>query len=82
MAASVKLRMKEKPNQKLPTQAQVILVALEALGGRGTIDDVIEKLEEHGLVSVQTPRCIWNHYRKRLLEGGFIELVESLCNTV
>ena len=62
-------------NQKIAPQAMIILKTLEALGGEATQKQIVEKLVENGLKTVQTPKRIYDFYRKDLLERKLIDYV-------
>ena len=68
------------PEGKFPAQAGKIIEALltakdysltvgELVGTDGSTDSALEKV---GLVTVQTPMDIWNHYRNRLIDEGLV----------
>ena len=70
----VKLLTKSIENRKIADQAMVVLNTLEALGGEATQGAVVDAMVEHGLKSVQTPKRIYDFYRKMLTEAGYIQL--------
>tara|TARA_R100001510_G_scaffold11528_1_gene8852 strand:- start:43 stop:339 length:297 start_codon:yes stop_codon:yes gene_type:complete len=68
------------PEGKFPAQAGKIIEALltakdfsltvgELVGTDGSTDSALEKV---GLVTVQTPMDIWNHYRARLIDEKLV----------
>ena len=72
----VKLLTKELPNnQKIPPQAMIILDTIEVLGGHnGPVSqgDIVDNLVHNGLKTVQTPKRIYDFYRKDLIERKLI----------
>jgi hypothetical protein len=69
---------------KLPAQAGKIVEALvKAKGHTLTVQELVgenesglnSKLDEVGLITVQTPRKIWQFYNRRLIDEGFIEVI-------
>ena len=72
----VKLLTKELPNnQKIPPQAMIILDTIEVLGGHnGPVSqgDIVDNLVANGLKTVQTPKRIYDFYRKDLIERELI----------
>lgn len=72
----IKLITKTIENRKIPLQAQVVLSTLEALGGSATQGELVNALLDPevgmGLKTVQTPKRIYDFYRKDLLEEGYI----------
>ena len=70
----VKLLTKSIENRKIADQAMVVLNTLEALGGEATQGAVVDAMVENGLKSVQTPKRIYDFYRKMLTEAGYIQL--------
>ena len=70
----VKLLTKAIENRKIVTQAMVILTTLEKLGGSATQEEVVNGLVENGLRTVQSPKRIYDFYRKMLTEAGYIKL--------
>ena len=70
----VKLLTKSIENRKIADQAMVVLNTLEALGGEATQGAVVDAMVENGLKSVQTPKRIYDFYRKMLTEAGYIKL--------
>jgi hypothetical protein len=71
----VTLLTKDVPaNRKLPPQAMVILTTLDALGGTATQGEVVDALLDNGLKTQQTPKRIYDFYRKLLVEDQFIKL--------
>lgn len=68
----------------LPAQAGKIIEALaQAKDHTLTIQELVgenesglnSKLDEVGLITVQTPRKIWQWYNRRLINEGFIEVI-------
>ena len=70
------------PTGKFPAQAGCIIKALvdakdhtltvgELVGTDGSTESA---LEQAGLVTVQTPMEIWSHYRKQLVNKGYITI--------
>jgi len=70
----VTLLTKEIPNRKIAGQAMVILNTLEALGGSATQGEIVDALLDNGLKTVQSPKRIYDFYRKDLVEMEFIKL--------
>lgn len=72
----IKLLTKELPNnQKIPPQAMIILDTIEVLGGHnGPVSqgDIVDNLVANGLKTVQTPKRIYDFYRKDLIERELI----------
>lgn len=72
----IKLITKTIENRKIPLQAQVVLSTLEALGGSATQGELVNALLDPevgmGLKTVQTPKRIYDFYRKDLMEEGYI----------
>ena len=72
----IKLITKELPNnQKIPPQAMIILDTIEVLGGHnGPVSqgDIVDNLVANGLKTVQTPKRIYDFYRKDLIERELI----------
>ena len=72
----IKLITKELPNnQKIPPQARIILDTIEVLGGHnGPVSqgDIVDNLVANGLKTVQTPKRIYDFYRKDLIERELI----------
>jgi len=72
----IKLLTKELPNnQKIPPQAMIILDTIEVLGGHnGPVSqgDIVDNLVHNGLKTVQTPKRIYDFYRKDLIERELI----------
>lgn len=72
----IKLLTKELPNnQKIPPQAMIILNTIEVLGGHnGPVSqgDIVDNLVTNGLKTVQTPKRIYDFYRKDLIERELI----------
>ena len=72
----IKLLTKELPNnQKIPPQAMIILDTIEVLGGHnGPVSqgDIVDNLVHNGLKTVQTPKRIYDFYRKDLIERKLI----------
>ena len=62
-------------NQKIAPQAMIILKTLDALGGEATQKQIVEGLVEIWLKKVQTPKRIYDFYRKDLLERKLIDYV-------
>jgi len=61
-------------NRKIAGQAMIILNTLEVLGGSATQKDVVDNLIANGLATVQTPKRIYDFYRKMLVEAEYIKL--------
>ena len=70
----VTLLTKEIPNRKIAGQAMIILNPLEALGGSATQGEIVDALLDNGLKTVQSPKRIYDFYRKDLVEMEFIKL--------
>jgi len=70
----VTLLTKDIPNRKIAGQAMIILNTLEALGGTATQGEIVDALLDNGLKTVQTPKRIYDFYRKDLVEMEFIKL--------
>lgn len=70
----VTLLTKDVPNRKIANQAMVILNTLEALGGTATQGEIVDALLDNGLKTVQSPKRIYDFYRKDLVEMEFIKL--------
>lgn len=70
----VTLLTKDIPNRKIAGQAMIILNTLEALGGTSTQGAIVEALLENGLKTVQSPKRIYDFYRKMLVEEQYIKL--------
>lgn len=72
----IKLITKELPNnQKIPPQAMIILDTIEALGGdKSPVSqgEIVDNLVANGLKTVQTPKRIYDFYRKDLIERELI----------
>ena len=72
----VKLLTKDLPNnQKIPPQAMIILDTIEALGGdKSPVSqgEIVDNLVANGLKTVQTPKRIYDFYRKDLIERELI----------
>ena len=72
----VKLLTKDLPNnQKIPPQAMIILDTIEALGGAKSPvsqGEIVDNLIANGLKTVQTPKRIYDFYRKDLIERELI----------
>jgi len=72
----IKLLTKELPNnQKIPPQAMIILDTIEALGGdKSPVSqgEIVDNLVANGLKTVQTPKRIYDFYRKDLIERKLI----------
>ena len=72
----IKLITKELPNnQKIPPQAMIILDTIEVLGGHnGPVSqgEIVDNLVANGLKTVQTPKRIYDFYRKDLIERELI----------
>ena len=66
----VTLLTKDIPNRKIATQAMVILNTLEALGGTATQGEIVGALLDNGLKTVQSPKRIYDFYRKLLVGEG------------
>ena len=58
-------------NRKIAGQATIIL---HTLGGSATQKDIVDNLVENGLATVQTPKRIYDFYRKMLVEAEYIKL--------
>ena len=73
----VKLLTKDLPNnQKIPPQAMIILDTIEALGGdKSPVSqgEIVDNLVANGLKTVQTPKRIYDFYRKDLIERKLID---------
>jgi len=52
----------------------IILNTLEALGGTATQGEIVGALMDNGLKTVQTPKRIYDFYRKQLTEMEYIKL--------
>ena len=52
----------------------IILETLDKLGGTATQEQIVNGLLDNGLRTVQTPKRIYDFYRKMLTEAGYIEL--------
>ena len=61
-------------NRKLAGQALIILNTLDALGGTATQGEIVGALLDNGLKTVQTPKRIYDFYRKLLVEEEYIKL--------
>ncbi len=59
-------------NNQSPTQSQVILNTLQALGNTATQDEIISSLEENGLETEQTPKQVFNNNLQKLISNGDI----------
>jgi len=71
----VTLLTKDVPaNRKLAGQAKVILATIDALGGTATQGEIVNALFDNGLSTVQTPKRIYDFYRKLLVEEEYIKL--------
>ncbi len=70
----VTLLTKDIPNRKIAGQAMIILNTLEALGGTATQGEIVGALLDNGLKTVQTPKRIYDFYRKQLTEMEYIKL--------
>tara|TARA_B100000900_G_scaffold314851_1_gene273708 strand:- start:32 stop:424 length:393 start_codon:yes stop_codon:yes gene_type:complete len=70
----VTLLTKDIPNRKIAGQAMIILNTLEALGGTATQGEIVGALMDNGLKTVQTPKRIYDFYRKQLTEMEYIKL--------
>ena len=70
----VKLLTKAIENRKIASQAMIILETLDKLGGTATQEQIVNGLLDNGLRTVQTPKRIYDFYRKMLTEAGYIEL--------
>ena len=70
------------PKGKFPPQAGKIIEALlAAKDNKLTLGDLIgtdgsteSALMKAGLVTVQTPSCIWTHYRNRMVKEGLVTI--------
>ena len=60
--------------RKIAGQAMIILNTLEVLGGSATQKDVVDNLIANGLATVQTPKRIYDFYRKMLVEAEYTKL--------
>ena len=73
----IKLLTKDLPNnQKIPPQAMIILDTIEALGGdKSPVSqgEIVDNLIANGLKTVQTPKRIYDFYRKDLIERKLID---------
>jgi hypothetical protein len=70
----VTLLTKDVPNRKIAGQAMIILNTLEALGGTATQGEIVDALVDNGLKTVQSPKRIYDFYRKLLTEEEYIKL--------
>jgi len=61
-------------NRRIAPQALIILNTLDALGGTSTQGAVVAALLENGLKTVQSPKRIFDFYRKMLVEEEYIKL--------
>jgi len=61
-------------NRKIAGQAMIILNTIEALGGSATQGEVVDNLVPNGLKTVQSPKRIYDFYRKLLVEDEYIKL--------
>ena len=61
-------------NRKIAGQAMIILNTIEALGGSSTQGEVVDNLVANGLKTVQSPKRIYDFYRKLLVEDEYIKL--------
>ena len=52
----------------------IILNTLEALGGTATQGEIVDALVDNGLKTVQSPKRIYDFYRKLLTEEEYIKL--------
>ena len=66
---------KTKQDHSPAPQAQVILTTLEGLGGQASQDDIVDNLRRYGLKTKQSPRRIFDFYRKELIKEGYIKLI-------
>eukprot|EP00928_Gymnodinium_smaydae_P012569 TRINITY_DN14558_c0_g3_i1.p1 TRINITY_DN14558_c0_g3~~TRINITY_DN14558_c0_g3_i1.p1 ORF type:complete len:569 (-),score=77.56 TRINITY_DN14558_c0_g3_i1:172-1878(-) len=62
---------------KGPEQASVILRTIQALGSGCSVGALVANLNAHGLQTEQTPRRIWQYYRKQLQSSGFIRITDN-----
>jgi hypothetical protein len=73
----IKLITKELPKgQKIPAQEMRILDTMEVLGahnGPVTQGDIVDNLVANGLKTVQTPKRIYDFYRKDLIQRKLID---------
>ena len=70
----VKLLTKAIENRKIASQAMNIIETLDKLDGTATQEQIVNGLLDNGLRTVQTPKRIYDFYRKMLTEAGYIEL--------
>ena len=61
-------------NRKIAGQAMIILNTIEALGGSSTQGEVVDNLVPNGLKTVQSPKRIYDFYRKLLVAEKYIKL--------
>ena len=65
----IKLLSKDLPNNKrIAAQAMVIVSTLDVLGGIATQKEIVDNLIENGLKTCQTPKRIFQFYRKDLMD--------------
>lgn len=69
-----------KGDEKVAPQALVILETMNAMVGKAkaktvTVHDLTERLEKDGKLNTKQPAsAIWNHYRRKLEDAGFVKL--------
>lgn len=63
------------PIERLPKQAQVIVRTLQDHGGSLHLFKLIRILEQGNKLNTKQPvERVFNHYRKRLIEDGYLEI--------
>lgn len=70
------MKRNKRNGRELPRQAEIILKTMRNLGGVATKLQIVNGLESNGLETCQEPKRIFDYYRKRLVDDGYLQEID------